>query len=96
DRPGLDHLAGTLVAEAGVGPDVAAPTGVEVVRRWSDAAPPAGRQPTSWLFALNHTEESATIGTDLAPVAGTELLTGESVTGTLTVPAGGVRVLRVG
>ncbi|MFE7507288.1 beta-galactosidase [Promicromonospora sp. NPDC057488] len=96
DRPGLDSLAGTLVAEAGVGPDVAAPAGVEVVRRWSDATPPAGGQPTSWLFVVNHTGDDATIGTGAAPVTGTELLTGETVTGTLTVPAGGVRVLRVG
>lgn len=54
DRPGLDNLAGVLVAQTGVGPDLAALAGVEVARRWSDAASPAGQEPTSWVFVLNH------------------------------------------
>lgn len=89
ERAGLDALAGHLVAEAGVGPDVAAPAGVEVVRRWADDGT------TSWLFAINHTDHEAVLGDAGAPVAGTELLTGEDVAGTLAVPGGAVRVVRV-
>ncbi|MGW2091513.1 beta-galactosidase [Promicromonospora sukumoe] len=95
-REGLEQLAGALVAEAGVAPAVTAPAGVEVVRRWSDAAASPGDGPRSWLFAINHTDEPATLGTDAAPVTGLELLTGETVTNTLTVPGGGVRVVRTG
>jgi beta-galactosidase len=90
DAAGLDALAARLVEESGVGPDVVGPAGVEVVRRWSDDGT------TSWLFAINHTDADATLGTADAPVQGRELLTGDEVTGTLTVPAGAVRVVRIG
>lgn len=58
------------------------PRDVEVVERVGSE----GR----YLFAINHTDEDATI-----PVAeqGTELLTGESATGQIRVPAGEVRVV---
>jgi beta-galactosidase len=90
DAAGLDALAARLVEEAGVGPDVVAPAGVEVVRRWSDDGA------TSWLFAINHTERDATLGTGEAPLHGSELLTGADVARTVTVPAGAVRVVRIG
>ncbi len=90
DEAGLVALAAHLVDEAGVGPDVAAPPGVEVVRRWSDDGT------TSWLFAINHTESEAMLGSGDAPVQGTELLTDTGVAGTLRVPAGAVRVVRTG
>ncbi|MCA5892255.1 beta-galactosidase [Isoptericola sp. NEAU-Y5] len=96
DEGGLDALVGTLVDEAGVAPDVAAPAGVEVVRRWSDDAAPGQRTGTSWLFAINHTDTDATLGTADAPVTGRELLTDAAVDGLLTVPAGAVRVVRAG
>ena len=76
-----------------MGPDVVAPAGVEVVRRWADDG--ATGAATSWLFAINHTDADATLGTADAPVAGTELLSGDTVEGSLTVPAGAVRVVRV-
>ncbi|AEG43274.1 beta-galactosidase [Isoptericola variabilis] len=90
DAAGLDALAARLVEESGVGPDVAPPAGVEVVRRWSEDGA------TSWLFAINHTDADATLGTPEAPVRGTELLTGEAADGALTVPARAVRVVRIG
>jgi beta-galactosidase len=83
---GLGALVGRLVEESGVAPDVVAPAGVEVVRRRSaDGA-------TTWLFALNHTGTEAT----LAGVSGSELVAGAPVDGELVVPAGAVRVVRIG
>ena len=61
----------------------AAPAGVEVVRRRGDGA--------SYLFVVNHRDEAAEL-----VARGRELLTGRHVDGALTVPAGGVAVLREG
>jgi beta-galactosidase len=55
--------------------------GVEVVRRRGDA--------TSYLFVINHTDESATI-----PTQGVDLLTGRAVTGKLDLAPGDVAVVR--
>ncbi|WP_435127344.1 beta-galactosidase [Actinacidiphila sp. bgisy144] len=55
--------------------------GVEVTRRTG----PTG----SWLFAVNHTVTPA-----LLPATGYELLAGQPVEGELTVPPGGVAVVR--
>ena len=74
-------LAGVL-AEAGVEPLIGGlPPRVEVVRR---RAPEA-----SYSFLLNHTDESVEV-----EVRGAELITGEQASGSLVVPAGGVRVVR--
>jgi beta-galactosidase len=83
DPAGVEAVARAVVAEAGVEAQVEAPSGVEVVRRWS------GDGATSWLFAINHTDREATL-----QASGSELLTGADVAGELVVPAGGVRVLR--
>ena len=58
------------------------PPGVEVVRRVGDSA--------TYLFVINHTEEPVD-----APVTGFELLTSQPCDGTLNVPAGEVRVVRI-
>ncbi|MEU3456260.1 beta-galactosidase [Micromonospora sp. NPDC006766] len=58
-----------------------APPGVEAVRRRDGDR--------SWLFLLNHTDRPHRV-----PAAGTDLLTGEPVDDAVTVPAGGVAVLR--
>ncbi len=55
--------------------------GVEVVRRRG-----AG---TSWLFVINHTGAAATVA-----ARGVDVVSGEPVHGTLTVPAGGYAVVR--
>jgi beta-galactosidase len=81
DDDGVRMLTRRLLAEAGVAPVAPTRPGVEVVRRTG----PAG----SYLFAINHTDEPAAL-----PANGTELLTGSPVTGTVSVPAGGVRVVR--
>ncbi|MEU1965849.1 beta-galactosidase [Micromonospora sediminicola] len=81
DDAATDRLVARLLAEAGVRPPVAAPAGVEVVRRRS-----ADR---SWLFVLNHTDGSARL-----PATGVELLSGERCDGELVVPAGEVAVVR--
>ncbi|MEV0005766.1 beta-galactosidase [Micromonospora sp. NPDC050980] len=81
DDAATDRLVARLLAEADVRPATPAPAGVEVVRRRA-----ADR---SWLFVVNHTDESARL-----PVTGAELLTGERCDGELTVPPGEVAVVR--
>ncbi|MFI7073026.1 beta-galactosidase [Micromonospora sediminicola] len=81
DDAATDRLVARLLAEAGVRPPVAAPAGVEVVRRRS-----ADR---SWLFVVNHTDGSARL-----PATGLELLSDERCDGELVVPAGEVAVVR--
>ncbi|MEU1607582.1 beta-galactosidase [Micromonospora matsumotoense] len=81
DEAATDALVGRLLTEAGVRPPVAAPTGVEVVRRRADDR--------SWLFVVNHTDAEATLD-----ATGTDLLTGQPCGGTLRVPAGEVAVVR--
>jgi beta-galactosidase GanA len=76
-----DGLARQLVAEAGVPRTVVADPGVEAVRRVGDGS--------SYLFLLNHTEADRKVAAD-----GRDLLTGGQVGPMVTVPAGGVRVLR--
>ncbi|MFE1439044.1 beta-galactosidase [Streptomyces sp. NPDC058739] len=84
DGDDLDAVLGRAAADAGVAPHNGLPRDVEVVRR-------AGEQ-GSYLFAVNHTAAEAKVPLD---TSGTELLTGEPVTGRLTVPAGAVRVVRL-
>ncbi|MBE1878743.1 beta-galactosidase [Myceligenerans pegani] len=95
---GVAHIARRVADEAGVLPSAAVPEGVEVVRRVADGV--------EFVFAINHTDAEVTVDagrpaplsdTDaaLAAVVGTDLLTGEDVTSPLTIPAGGVRVVRV-
>ena len=74
-------LLGRVLAEAGVRGLVDAP-GVEVVRRRHDDG-------ASYLFVLNHGDRSATLAG-----RGVDLLTGDRRDGAVTVPAGGVAVLR--
>ncbi|MCP2168703.1 beta-galactosidase [Goodfellowiella coeruleoviolacea] len=85
DRDGLRELVDTLLTEAGVEPVVAAPTGVEVVRRRGEHA----GQPVSWLVVINHSAGDVQV-----PVSGVDVLSSARVSGELTVPAGDVVVLR--
>ncbi len=80
DPAGLDILLSRVCADAGVEPAAAVAPGVEVVRRRAEGA--------SWLFVINHSDTEAVVDR-----AGHELLTDRDVR-TLTVPAGGVAVLR--
>lgn len=83
DDTSYASLLGEIRRRAGTGPEGEPTPGVEVVRR-------NGKR-NDWLFVLNHTGAPATV-----PATGHELITDRPVTGTLTVPAGGVAVVRVG
>lgn len=87
DPTGMERVVAQGCREAGVTPVMTAPAGVEVVRRRGERA---GR-PTSWLIAVNHTEQDVEL-----PAHGVELLSGTTVTGRLPVRAGDVVVLREG
>ncbi|MFF2774285.1 beta-galactosidase [Streptomyces sp. NPDC058052] len=84
DAASLDTIVAAACEDAGVPGRTALPRDVEVVRR-------AGAR-GHYLFALNHTDAEAKVPLD---GTGTELLGGERTSGTLTVPAGGVRVVRL-
>ncbi|WP_035698930.1 beta-galactosidase, partial [Glycomyces tenuis] len=77
----VDRLADRLAAEAGLPRAVEAEPGLEAVRRVGDDH--------SYLFLLNHTDTDQNV-----TAAGRDLLTGEDAGPALTVPAGGVRVIR--
>ena len=82
DPAALREILRRAAADAGARFDTETPDTLELVRRKaSDGA--------SYLFAINHGQSDATV-----PGPGTDLLTGESFTGAVLVPAGGVRVLR--
>lgn len=81
DDPAVGRLTERLLAESGVEPVAATRPGVEVVRRHGEDA--------SYLFVINHTGTEARVA-----ATGTELLTGTTVKGHVTVPAGGVAVVR--
>ena len=81
DPDAVARLSERIVAEAGIEPVADTVPGVEVVRRRGDA--------TSYLFVINHTDESATI-----PTQGVDLLTGRAVTGKLDLAPGDVAVVR--
>ncbi|MFF6883906.1 beta-galactosidase [Streptomyces sp. NPDC012421] len=84
DAASLDAIVAAACDDAGVPGRDGLPRDVEVVRR-------AGAH-GQYVFALNHTTEDASVPLD-GP--GTELLSGTRVNGTLTVPAGGVGVVRL-
>ncbi|MEU6915239.1 beta-galactosidase [Streptomyces olindensis] len=67
--------------EAGVRPEREVPPGIEVVRRCGTDA--------DYLFLIDHAGQGAEI-----PADGVELLTGKPVTGSVSVPEGGVAVVR--
>ncbi len=81
DDPSWQSLLARVLAEAGVSPAAVVPAGVEVVRRSGDGA--------SYLFVFDHTGEE-----QLVPADGVELLTGDTVRGTVRVPARGAAVVR--
>ncbi|MDT3315746.1 beta-galactosidase [Microbacterium sp. KSW4-11] len=77
-------LAARLAAEAGVAPAARPQPGtgdLEIVRRRGEGA--------SYLFVINHGETEVHVDSD-----GVDLVTGASVAGHVTVPAGAVRIIR--
>jgi len=81
DSDGLRGLLATAARRAGVELPLAVPSGIEIVRR-------AGGD-SSYLFVINHTD----VAFDIA-APGTELITGDTITASLVVPAGEVRIVR--
>ncbi|MEU2507428.1 beta-galactosidase [Streptomyces sp. NPDC007863] len=84
DAASLDAIVAAAAEDAGLPGRPSLPRDVEVVRR-------AGAH-SHYVFVLNHTDAEAKVPLD-GP--GTELLADGAVRGTLTVPAGGVRVVRL-
>ncbi len=74
-------LVARIAREAGLDTAPEGQAGFERIRRRSDEG--------SWLFLLNGAEHPVETA-----AAGVDLLTGESLRGTVTVPAGGCRVIR--
>ncbi len=78
---GISQLVADVLAETGIPVPDKTGDDLEIMRR-SDGT-------RTWLFAINHGDSVATVVTD-----GVDLLTGSSTGGTLSVPAGGVAVVR--
>ncbi|MFE0674532.1 beta-galactosidase [Streptomyces sp. NPDC058867] len=79
--PALRELVRTVCREAGAEPVLAAPPGLEAVRRTDEDH--------SYLFLINHTEEPMTVSVAGIALAGTEIASGQAL-----VPPGGVAVVR--
>jgi beta-galactosidase len=83
DPATLREILRRAADDAGAPFDTKTPDTLELVRRKASDG-------TSYLFAINHGQsEAVTAG------SGVDLLTGESLIGSIAVPAGGVRVLRL-
>lgn len=81
DGAATARLVDRLLADTGIEPPVAAVPGLEVVTRADEAS--------TFVFLLNHTTSDHDVDLE-----GRELITGETVAGSLRVPAGAVRVVR--
>ncbi|WP_151733258.1 beta-galactosidase ['Paenibacillus yunnanensis' Narsing Rao et al. 2020] len=79
----LQGFLANLSAENGIKPLVRAPQGIESVQRVKDGV--------SFLFLLNHHEGELTA--DIGPAERTDLLMGETHSGSVTVPGRGVMIL---
>jgi len=79
----LDGFLANLCAEKGIKPLLYAPAGVETTRRVKDGV--------SYLFLLNH--NASAVEVDLGAIEAVDLLTTERVSGKITVPGRGVRIL---
>ncbi|MGH3714843.1 MAG: beta-galactosidase [Micromonosporaceae bacterium] len=82
DEPSRERFLARVAAEAGV-VGSQTPPGVETVRR---RHPDTG---AAYHFVINHTEAGAEVAAH-----GTDLLSGNTVSGVLRLPAGGVAVIR--
>jgi beta-galactosidase len=81
DQGTLAALLDRIRQGADVTPEQEAPAGIEVVRRHGTEA--------DYLFLIDHTGNGAE-----APAEGVELLTGKPISGTVSIPPGGVAVIR--
>ena len=79
----LDRFYGELLKQHGIAPLISAPAGVEIAARVKDGQ--------TLTFVLNHNATAATL--DLGSQAYRDLLSGETVSGTVALDAYGVRLL---
>ncbi|RRJ66870.1 beta-galactosidase [Paenibacillus oralis] len=79
----LQGLLKNLCEEKGIEPLLEAPAGVETARRVKDGK--------AYLFLLNHNAEDVQV--DIGADVKKELLSGDTLTGTVTVPGRGVLIL---
>ena len=80
DAAGMRTLLGSVYEDAAIAA-ASHPEGLEVIARRKDGA--------TYLVAVNHNDDDASF-----TATGTDLVTGAAVDGTVTVPAGGVAVIR--
>jgi len=85
DGASLARVLRNLATSAGVQAPVELPSGIEVTVRQA-----GGKR---WVFVLNHKPETQTIP---LPHPGTDLLTGQSRSGSLELRGYGVQVLQIG
>ncbi|MDQ0905798.1 beta-galactosidase [Streptomyces canus] len=81
DQDTLAALLNRIRQDADVTPEHEAPAGIEVVRRHGTVA--------DYLFLIDHTGKGAEV-----PAEGVELLSGKPISGTVSIPPGGVAVIR--
>ena len=81
DRPGLAQLVDRALAAAGAERSAGARPDVDVVRRAADDR--------SYRFIINHGSQDV-----LLNAWGQDLVTGDTASGSIRVPAGAVRVIR--
>ncbi|MDQ1065730.1 beta-galactosidase [Streptomyces canus] len=81
DQDTLAALLDRIRQDADVTPEHEAPSGIEVVRRHGTVA--------DYLFLIDHTGKGAEV-----PAEGVELLSGKPISGTVSIPPGGVAVIR--
>lgn len=79
----LNGLLVHLCEEKGIGPLAIAPAGIEVTRRVKDGK--------AYTFLLNHNDEATKV--ELDQKLATDLLTGRTISGTVSLPAKSVMIL---
>ncbi len=79
----LKGLAGRIAADKRIKPLLETPPGVEAAARTKDGE--------TFLFILNHNRQPQTV--DLANLQGTDLLANEAVSGSVDIPASGLRII---
>lgn len=84
DAAFLRGFLGNLCEDKGIHPLVSAPEGLESVQRVKEGA--------SFLFLLNHT--AGELSADIGNGERLDLLSGDKVSGSVTVPGRGVRILK--
>ncbi|MEK5058592.1 beta-galactosidase [Paenibacillus sp. FSL H7-0326] len=81
----LDELIEKITTDKGIQPNLSAPSGVEVSRRVKDGI--------SYLFVLNHNTEA--VSYDLGQLKAEDLISGNQLSGTVSIEGRDVQILEV-